>query len=114
MRGGGDGFGPRIALGGGGLGIIGVIIYFVLSQLGGTGGGLPASTGAVGDGQQVNNSDLASECKTGKDANTNHDCAIVAIINSVQGYWQDEFARTNLTYKVVPTIFFRGGVRTGC
>jgi uncharacterized protein len=112
--GGGGGFGPRIALGGGGLGIVGVIIYFVLSQLGGAGGGLPLSTGAVGNGQQVNNSDLASECKTGKDANTNHDCAIVAIINSVQGYWQDEFARSNLTYKTAPTNFFRGGVRTGC
>jgi predicted metalloprotease len=114
QRGAGGGFGGRAALGGGGLGIVGVIIYFVLSQLGGVGGGVPLSTGDVGNGEQVNNTDLANECKTGKDANTNHDCAIVAIINSIQAYWDDEFARTNLTYKQAPTNFFNGGVRTGC
>ncbi|HEV8554852.1 MAG TPA: neutral zinc metallopeptidase [Actinophytocola sp.] len=112
--GGGGGFGPRIALGGGGLGIVGLLIYFVLNQFGGVGGGLPASTSGVGNGQQVNNSDLQSECKTGKDANTNHDCAIVAFVNSIQGYWDDQFARSNLTYKPAVTNFFRGGVRTGC
>lgn len=112
--GGGGGLGGRVALGGGGLGIVGLIIYFVLSQLGGTGGGIPLSTGGVGEGQQVDNGNLAKECKTGKDANTNHDCAIVAIINSIQAYWTDEFASSNLTYKQAPTNFFRGGVRTGC
>jgi uncharacterized protein len=115
MRGaGGGGFGGRVALGGGGLGIVGVILYFVLSQLGGVGGGVPLSTTDVGGGEQVANSDLANECKTGKDANTNHDCAIVAVINSIQAYWTDEFARSNLTYRQAPTNFFRGGVRTGC
>jgi uncharacterized protein len=112
--GGGGGFGGRVALGGGGLGVVGLIIYFVLSQLGGTGGGVPLSTNDVGSGEQVNNTNLAGECKTGKDANTNHDCAIVAIINSIQAYWTDEFARSNSTYKEAPTNFFRGGVRTGC
>jgi predicted metalloprotease len=112
--GGGGGFGGRVALGGGGLGIVGVIIYFVLSQLGGVGGGVPLSTNDVGNGERVNNTDLANECKTGKDANTNHDCAIVAIINSVQAYWTDQFARSNLTYKEAPTNFFSGGVSTGC
>jgi predicted metalloprotease len=114
QRGAGGGFGGRVAMGGGGLGIVGVIIYFVLSQLGGVGGGVPLSTGDVGSGEQVNNTDLANECKTGKDANTNHDCAIVAIINSIQAYWDDEFARSNLTYRQAQTNFFNGGVRTGC
>jgi predicted metalloprotease len=115
MRGsGGGGIGGRVALGGGGLGIVGAILYFVLSQLGGVGGGVPLSTGDVSSGEQVNNSELASECKTGKDANTNHDCAVVAVINSIQGYWDDQFARTNLTYQPAPTNFFRGGVNTGC
>jgi predicted metalloprotease len=112
--GGGGGFGPRAALGGGGLGIVGLILYFVISQLGGTGGGLPLSTGDVNNDQKVDNSNLAQQCKTGKDANSNHDCAIVAIINSIQGYWQDQFAGSNLTYKTVPTVFFRGNVSTGC
>jgi predicted metalloprotease len=115
--GGGGGIGGRVALGGGGLGIVGVIIYFVLSQLGGvsTGGsGLSGGLGGVGSGQAVDNSKLASECKTGADANKNHDCAIVAIVNSVQDYWTQQFARSGSTYQKAPTKFFNGGVRTGC
>lgn len=117
--GGGGGIGGRVALGGGGLGVVGLIIYFVISQLGGispgavnlgSGGGL----GSVGSGQQVDNSQLASTCKTGADANKNHDCAIVAIVNSVQDYWAQQFARSGSTYRKAPTNFFNGGVRTGC
>jgi predicted metalloprotease len=113
MRGSGGGIGGRVALGGGGLGIVGLILYFVLSQLGGIGGGLPASTNDVGSGEAVSNTDLANQCRTGRDANTNHDCAIVAVINSIQAYWEDEFARSNLTYQVAQTNFFSGGVNTG-
>jgi predicted metalloprotease len=115
--GGGGGAGPRVLLGGGGLGIVGLIIYFVMSQLGGAsgGGGSGLSTlGDVGNGERVDNSKIAEQCKKGRDANTNHDCALVATINSVQGYWKDQFARSGKTYKVVPTNFFQGGVRTGC
>jgi predicted metalloprotease len=118
--GGGGGIGGRVALGGGGLGVVGLIIYFVLSQLGGVsiGGGsgssLGGGLGSVGSGQQVDNSKLASECKTGADANKNHDCAIVAIVNSVQDYWTQQFARSGSTYRKAPTNFFSGGVRTGC
>ncbi|HEU5473283.1 MAG TPA: neutral zinc metallopeptidase [Actinophytocola sp.] len=111
---GGGGIGSRVALGGGGLGIVGAILYFVLSQFGGVGAGVPLSTGDVASGERVNNTELASECKTGKDANTNHDCAVVAIINSIQAYWEDSFARANLTYEPAPTNFFRGGVNTAC
>jgi predicted metalloprotease len=112
--GGGGGIGPRVLLGGGGLGIVGIIIYFVMSQLGGIGGGGLTGIGDVGSGQKVDNAKISEQCKTGKDANTNHDCALVATINSIQGYWQDQFARSGKTYKKVPTNFFKGGVRTGC
>ncbi|MGQ0839673.1 KPN_02809 family neutral zinc metallopeptidase [Actinokineospora sp.] len=114
MRGAGGGVGGRVALGGGGLGIVGVIIYFVLSQLGGVPAGAPLSTGDVSGGQTVSNTDLAQECRTGKDANTKSDCALVAVINSIQGYWTDEFARSGLTYQPAPTRFFSGGVNTAC
>jgi predicted metalloprotease len=113
MRGAG-GVGGRVALGGGGLGIVGLILYFVFSQLGGIGSGLPLSTGDVAGGERVNNTDLASQCRTGRDANTNHDCALVATVNSIQDYWQDQFARSNLTYQAAPTNFFRGSVNTAC
>jgi predicted metalloprotease len=114
---GGGGVGGRVLAGGGGLGIVGLIIYFVMSQFGGIGGGGGGSLiglGDVGSGQQVDNAKISEQCKTGKDANSNHDCALVAVINSVQGYWQDQFARSGKTYKKVPTNFFNGGVSTGC
>jgi hypothetical protein len=113
--GGGGGIGGRVAIGGGGLGIVGLIIYFVMSQIGGAGGGgLPAGLGSVDSGQKVDNAQIAEQCRTGKDANSNRDCALVAVINSIQGYWQDQFARSGKTYQKAPTNFFKGGVRTGC
>ncbi|MBM7771272.1 putative metalloprotease [Actinokineospora baliensis] len=108
------GIGGRVALGGGGLGIVGLIVYFLLSQLGGVPAGAPLSTDAVSGGQSVSNTDLAGECRTGKDANTKADCARVALINSIQGYWSDQFARSGRTYQQATTTFFSGGVNTGC
>nr|WP_042184367.1 neutral zinc metallopeptidase [Kibdelosporangium sp. MJ126-NF4]CEL16252.1 YpfJ protein, zinc metalloprotease superfamily [Kibdelosporangium sp. MJ126-NF4]CTQ94176.1 YpfJ protein, zinc metalloprotease superfamily [Kibdelosporangium sp. MJ126-NF4] len=116
--GGGGGTGGRVLLGGGGLGIVGLIIYLVMSQLGGVGGfdgnSSASGIGDVGNGQKVDNAKLSEQCRTGKDANTKHDCALVAVINSIQGYWQDQFARSGQTYRKAPTNFFKGGVRTAC
>ncbi|WP_027942487.1 KPN_02809 family neutral zinc metallopeptidase [Amycolatopsis taiwanensis] len=113
--GGGGGIGGRVALGGGGLGVVGVVIYLLLSQFGGVS---PSSSGSgltgLGSGHQVNNSSLAQECRTGADANRNHDCAVVAMINSIQDYWTDQFARSGKTYRKATTNFFNGNVRTGC
>ncbi|GAA3890297.1 neutral zinc metallopeptidase [Saccharothrix violaceirubra] len=109
------GVGGRVALGGGGLGIVGLIIYFVLSQLGGT-VQLPSGSGFedVGSGEQVGSEALKSRCRTGADANRDADCRAVAFINSVQAYWGDQFARSSRTYRPAQTNFFSGGVRTGC
>jgi uncharacterized protein len=114
MRSDGGGVGSRVIVGGGGLGLVGLVIYFVMSQFGGLGASSPAGLGSVGSGQQVDNAKIAQQCRTGRDANTNHDCALVATINSIQGYWQDQFARSGRTYRTAPTIFFKGSIRTGC
>ncbi len=105
------GMGGRIAAGGGGLGIVGLIIYFVISQLGGGGGsGLPAGFGDVGQNEQVGSSSLAERCRTGADANREADCRAVAFINSIQSYWTNQLDG----YQPAETNFFSGGVRTGC
>lgn len=112
----GSGVGGRVAVGGGGVSIVGLLLYFLMSQLGGTGGFGAGGFGLgdLGSGEQVSNSDLSSECRTGADANSNHDCAIVAIVNSVQDFWTNQFARSGQTYQKAPTTFFNGGVNTGC
>jgi hypothetical protein len=115
LRSGGGGLGGRVALGGGGIGIIGLALYLVLQLLGGGGGSLPSGgLGGVGAGETADNTALEQECRTGADANTKQDCRIVAIVNSVQAYWRDQFARSGRTYKMAPTNFFRGAVNTGC
>ncbi|MFB9906378.1 KPN_02809 family neutral zinc metallopeptidase [Allokutzneria oryzae] len=111
------GVGGRVAIGGGGLGIVGLVIYFLFSQFGG-GAGLPAVPGfsldQVERGGQADNTRLAEECRSGADANSKQDCALVAVINSIQGYWKQQFAAQGKTYEAAPTKFFRGGVNTRC
>ncbi len=95
--------GGPVGLGVGGGGIIG-IIYLIVTLLGNGGGGatLPAIGGS--------NEDLGAECQTGADANQSQDCRIVGVINSLQEFWSnslDGYERAN-------TVFFEGGVQTGC
>ena len=95
------GAGP-LAVGGGGL--IGLIFLVVQLLNGGGGGGLP--DGSVGDLK----SDLSAECQTGEDANQRDDCRIVGVVNSVQAFWEERLPN----YRRATTVFFDGGVNTGC
>jgi len=109
-----------IAAGGGGLGIIGLIVVVLINVLGGGGtSGLPSGVGGldgVGVGSNttaVDNSQLKQSCKTGKDANTRTDCALVADIESIEDYWQSNLPACT-SYQHAPTRFFRGETATGC
>ncbi len=105
------GMGGLITLGGGGLGIIGLVIYFVISQFGGGGGtGGAPGFGDVGPNEQVGSSSLEERCRTGADANRDADCRAVAFINSIQSYWSTQLDG----YRLAETNFFSGGVQTGC
>ena len=117
--------GGRVAAGGGGLGIIGLILALIFGGgniFGGGGagrssGGVPqfptqSSVAAVQDAQQ--DGTLAQTCKSGADANTKVECEIVGVVNSVQNYWANEFARSNLQYTPSKTRYFTGQTETGC
>src|SRR4051812_23860235 len=99
-------FGPGMAIGGGG-GLVGVIVLVVLllGQLGGGGGG-GSGIGLQGAG----GGDPVANCQTGADANQRQDCAIVAVVNSVQEYWNGAIRG----YRPAETILFDGQVATGC
>jgi len=125
LRGGGGGrgggaLGGRVAAGGGGLGIVGLILYFLISQLGGgsldggSGFELPGGLSGLSSGQTADTSQAAQACRTGADANTQLDCEVVAVVNSLDGYWTDAFARSGQTYQPPRTNFFTGGVNTAC
>jgi uncharacterized protein len=113
----GRGVGPGgIAVGGGGLGIVGLVVYLLIALF--SGGGNALGQLAPLDGQQVGQgdtpADINSECRTGQDANRRQDCRIVAVLNSVQKFWDAVFQRSNRQYQYVDTVFFSGQADTGC
>jgi predicted metalloprotease len=93
------GMGP-LAVGGGG--IVG-LVFLVIQLLGGGGG-----TGGLQLGEP--DTDLSAECRTGEDANQRDDCRAVGVINSVQAFWAGKLPG----YRETNTVFFTGGVSTGC
>ena len=99
-----------MAIGGGG-GIIGIIVLLAFVLLGG-GGGL-GDLGAL-EGQQAGpgtaSSDIATECRTGEDANEREDCRVLGSINSIQAYW----TRALRGYEPTNTRFFDGTIDTAC
>jgi uncharacterized protein len=107
--------GGGAAIGGGGLGLAGLVIYLLISLLSG-GGGLgqlgPLEDQRVGRGDTP--SEVSSDCRTGEDANARQDCRIVAVVNSVQKFWDGVFQRSGRTYQYVDTVFFTDQVDTGC
>jgi predicted metalloprotease len=111
--------GRRVGAGGvaagGGLGLAGLVIYLLITLLSG-GGGLGQLTSL--EDQQVGQGDtpaaISENCRTGQDANEREDCRIVAVVNSVQKFWDGVFQRSNQPYQYVNTVFFTDQVQTGC
>src|SRR5215216_2616885 len=107
--------GGGLALGGGGIGIVALVIYVAIALLGGESGLgqlAPLEDQRVGQGDTP--SEVSSECQTGEDANTRQDCRIVAVVNSVQKFWAGVFARSGKQYPYADTVFFTDQIDTGC
>jgi predicted metalloprotease len=101
--------GGGITVGGGGLGLVGLLIYVLVSVM---------SNGGLGPLSKLDGSTVAqappgqvlSDCRTGADANSREDCAILADINSIQRYWVGALP----DYEPAKTVFFTGSTPTGC
>jgi uncharacterized protein len=103
-----------VAIGGGGLGVVGIAIYLLVTLLGGSSGGQAAAVldqlGQNGGPATADNSEIKQECQTGADANEHTECAVVADIDSIQAYWEGQIRG----YTDVPTVWFTGQTSTGC
>ncbi|MBP2704611.1 neutral zinc metallopeptidase [Microbispora sp. RL4-1S] len=107
VGGGGGGFrGGGLAIGGGAVGIIALVLALIFGvnpgDILGSGGDQPTS---VQPG-----SNLSKECRTGADADKSEKCRVVGIVNSVQKFWDGQIQG----YTPAKTTLFSGAVQTGC
>ena len=110
----GRSLGRGVAVGGGGIGIILGLLLIILNLSGGGSGSTSVEETlrdlagvTVGHGSTP---DDLSHCRTGADAEKSEDCRIVAFVNSIQSYWQDEFSRSGRQYR--PARTFHGSAGT--
>ncbi|MFJ1789850.1 neutral zinc metallopeptidase [Streptomyces anulatus] len=104
--------GGKATVGGGIAGVIALILGLLFGvgpdQLGlSSGDAAPAATSSSA-GQ------VRENCLKGQDANSREDCRTVAVVNSVQDFWRQEFARRDADYSAAPTVLFSQQVGTAC
>lgn len=106
--------GRRIAVGGGGLGIVVLLLYMLL-------GGNPSDLVASDELSQPSSdsyyqdvNDIESQCLTGADANERQDCRLVGFVNSVQAFWVDELPNFGINYVPAQTVLFSGSTQGAC
>ena len=107
--------GRTVAVGGGGLGLVILVVALLLGANPGDLLGLVATDStssyqATGDV----NSDLQTACRTGADANNREDCRVVGYVNSIQDYWSSVFAANNIQYTTAQTVLFSGSTQGAC
>ncbi|MFF7329474.1 neutral zinc metallopeptidase [Streptomyces sp. NPDC090306] len=104
--------GGRATIGGGLAGVVALLLglFFGVGpdELGLSDGGASPTAAASSLAQ------VQQTCRTGRDANAKDDCRTVAVVNSVQDYWSQEFARRGGRYTPSPTVLFTGQVGTAC
>lgn len=104
---------PRggLAVGGGGIGLVGLLVYVLIAALGGGGGTLDDLAGqSYGARPGSQPPGALSDCATGADANASEDCRILGFVNSIQAYWAEALPG----YRPVTTRFFDGQISTSC
>ncbi len=106
--------GRTIAVGGGGIGLLVLVVSLLLGVNPADLLGNAAISPSTSDTTTGEISDLASACQTGADANTRQDCAIVGYVNSIQEYWSDAFASNGAQYTPSQTILFSGATEAAC
>ena len=108
----GRGFGSPIALGGGGLGIVGVIVVLLINVLGGGSGASLLSDNTSSQGTGETTAQLSARCNTAGAIDQHDDCYVIKSYNEINEVWATQFSGS--TYEAPRLVFFEQGTSTGC
>ena len=104
--------------GGGLAGLVILILFIVLTQCMGGGGGPSTFPGDGLDTSRLDEGDTGryDNCQTGADANRDEDCARVAVENSLYDFWNDNLeSQSGVRFRPESELStFTGAVSTGC
>ena len=110
--------GGPIAVGAGGLGVVGLIITLVLSFLGKGGGGVPgfdpnSVSNIDATGASAPPSDISTSC-TGVNSGTDNATFIACVNTNIQTFWGKTFADSGQQYTETKLVLFTQGTQSGC
>jgi len=113
QRSGGSSLGGRIAIGGGGIGVVGFIVVLLIQSF--TGVDLSGLAGSYGGSGDSGTDSALTGCTTGQDANTNDDCLVAGTADSLDAFWRATLQGNGYDYHSVDTVvLFTGSTSTAC
>ncbi|MFP7696195.1 neutral zinc metallopeptidase [Trueperella sp. LYQ143] len=103
------GRGAAIGGGLGGFGLIGAVLYFMLT------GQIPDFGQSYEAPVNAHETPLSEMCRTGADANHNVECRMVAGMNSINNFWNQQLPQETGTSNRQPElVLYSGSVQTAC
>ncbi len=108
----GMGGGGALAVGGGGLGVVGLVLYLIVGALGGgdvSQLAVPSGTQVQGSGESAG--ELEQRCNTEGAIDRYNDCFLIKVYNEVNELWAEDLGGR---YQQPGLVFFTQGTQTRC